>query len=926
MTSSRITLILGFIRLLISTSTVFAQPVNNYVKDVSMPAPNAAALGKYGDYSVGNFTGVPDISIPIYTVQEGPLSLPIGLSYHASGIKAAEMASWVGAGWALNCGGIISRTVQGLKDEHANGYYNTASLLQDRILNAGSTPALNGQLNEDIVNNVIDGEPDIFSFNVSGYTGKFYIDQARHVQFIPKQDLKLEFDAGYEGFTIVTPDGTRYSFGAIGATTVEYAQEKTWLEGLGLGDAYTTSWYLLKVESYDRLYKINLSYTDENYSYLSAASVKWNVTLGTGRLTQGYDYASENGDAYHKTHKMNLIGTKLRKITTTTDSINFVTTNIREDLDGGVKSLDKIEIFTGDKCQKFDFAYTYFQDPTSVITYSPTSSVAKKLRLESLRQTSCNNAIINPPHVFSYNGNFLVHRLSKAIDHWGFYNGASNNETMIDNIPPTIITSAGLPPFSHGSANRETNETEMMRGVLTQIQYPTGGTTNFTFEANTASILAQTAPLSVYTLASCSSPISQDCCGTGTNGQTLTTATYKPTKEDILSGTFILSLDKLTGNNGASFCPTYDPATYIYIYDGTTRVGSLSLTLISGETSASSTSKPLSYLGITDTTVTYSFELYSTNAYSRFKIYNQPTILSNKVVGGLRIKEIKTSDGISTVNDIVKQYDYSIETNANISSGRLLKMPKYGYDGGIVKLNTDQTNCIVGYGTFLSFNDESVVPLYTFEGNHIGYQMVKETQVGNGSKLYKYNLDLPTIQGLSTETSVPYPTPPYDPMVSNGQMSELHILSSAGTEVKATQNTIYGETPTFSIGKIRKVIKHSFPSNSDPNACPGALFWAQLHTDYFIRTQPYRLQSVTETLDKVPTTTTFTYSADANQPFFPLTISMKNSDNKTTVTTNKYVTHADYDTDPVATQLRFFNIISIRLKSLQQWKVYKSMG
>ena len=49
-----------------------AQPVNNYAKDVTMPAPNAAALGKYGDYSVGNFTGVPDISIPIYTVQEGP--------------------------------------------------------------------------------------------------------------------------------------------------------------------------------------------------------------------------------------------------------------------------------------------------------------------------------------------------------------------------------------------------------------------------------------------------------------------------------------------------------------------------------------------------------------------------------------------------------------------------------------------------------------------------------------------------------------------------------------------------------------------------------------------------------------------------------------------------------------------------------------
>ena len=69
------------------------------------------------------------ISIPIYTVQEGPLSLPIGLSYHASGIKVAEMASWVGSGWSLNAGGIISRTVQGIPDDAGSGmgYFNQAT-------------------------------------------------------------------------------------------------------------------------------------------------------------------------------------------------------------------------------------------------------------------------------------------------------------------------------------------------------------------------------------------------------------------------------------------------------------------------------------------------------------------------------------------------------------------------------------------------------------------------------------------------------------------------------------------------------------------------------------------------------------------------------------------------------------------------------
>ena len=59
----------------------FAQPANKYVTNSVVPAPNAGALGKYGDIPVSYFTGVPDISIPFYTVQEGPLSLPVSINY-----------------------------------------------------------------------------------------------------------------------------------------------------------------------------------------------------------------------------------------------------------------------------------------------------------------------------------------------------------------------------------------------------------------------------------------------------------------------------------------------------------------------------------------------------------------------------------------------------------------------------------------------------------------------------------------------------------------------------------------------------------------------------------------------------------------------------------------------------------------------------
>ena len=38
---------------------------------------DAAALGKYGRVPVSPFTGIPNISIPIYTIKSGDLTLPV---------------------------------------------------------------------------------------------------------------------------------------------------------------------------------------------------------------------------------------------------------------------------------------------------------------------------------------------------------------------------------------------------------------------------------------------------------------------------------------------------------------------------------------------------------------------------------------------------------------------------------------------------------------------------------------------------------------------------------------------------------------------------------------------------------------------------------------------------------------------------------
>ena len=69
--------------LIFSFQGAFAQEIS--LKEPFAPTPNAGAFGKYSDIPVSHFTGVPNISIPLYTVTDGGVSLPISLSYHSSG-------------------------------------------------------------------------------------------------------------------------------------------------------------------------------------------------------------------------------------------------------------------------------------------------------------------------------------------------------------------------------------------------------------------------------------------------------------------------------------------------------------------------------------------------------------------------------------------------------------------------------------------------------------------------------------------------------------------------------------------------------------------------------------------------------------------------------------------------------------------------
>lgn len=77
--------------------------------------PSSFEFSKYDQIPVGEYTGVPSIGIPLYSISVDEVSIPIALQYHAGGIRVSEEASYVGLGWNLNFGQ-ITQVINGKND------------------------------------------------------------------------------------------------------------------------------------------------------------------------------------------------------------------------------------------------------------------------------------------------------------------------------------------------------------------------------------------------------------------------------------------------------------------------------------------------------------------------------------------------------------------------------------------------------------------------------------------------------------------------------------------------------------------------------------------------------------------------------------------------------------------------------------------
>lgn len=727
-----------------------AQDSANTMGHVSISSPTAASLGKYGDIPVSYHTGIPQINIPLYTVKAGTLSLPITMDYHASGLKVTEPAGWVGAGWSLNAGGVITRTVMGLPDEKGSnagsvenyGHFSDYGFNNYLFYNNPGNGAQEDWLG--FASGRKDGEPDLFFFNFGGYSGKFYFRDDRTPILVPQQDLKIvpyypvdstgiinlaSGGASIQGFTLTTPDGTQYLFGNTpgfsGTAPIEVTNPYT--SQAGNGGYAISGWYLNKIISADAQFSISLSYTAESYGYF---------TFSTFPVSGTAPPNSFNGESPYEYNlvKNLMTGVRLSQISFPNGTVSFQAGAVRSDLSDNTPAvlndytnqqattLGAVQIAdAGGFCKKYQFYYGYFTDNTTPLPgyYGQTGSYTlftdkQRLRLDSVQEISCDAVSKVPPYKFSYFTEQVPRRLSFGIDHWGFSNGVTGNNMLI----PTFTLNGSI----INGANRDAGWPAMRGGTISQINYPTGGSTTFNFE-----------PHNLFTTKT----------SIVNAGLANLVAHLYGQSSLVDSGKFTCTSDIMTLNinNTTSYTVNYTVTNssnaVVYSYSvGNNTQSSPTFSLPAGAYTATVTIPSNANLTI------------GQGVQAQLTQQQQQTNQVNVVVGGLRIQSIVNDDGTG-LNPNTTTYSYVNPSGQ--ATGVLYSIPVYvqlvrndliakagfwSVNNGFVVNSFDVNGC--PGGGYWAKSGGSLRPMATVHGNHFGYSQVTVTQVGNGYSVYNY--------------------------------------------------------------------------------------------------------------------------------------------------------------------------------------------
>ncbi len=484
------------------------------------PSPSVSALMKFEEVPVSNYTGVPNISIPLFTTPtlSKDIAISLSLNYH-SGVGANDVAGDAGLGWSLFAGGTVSRTVRSLPDEqlemdsqglgkvglyhtiinnHKNYYYqyyqpdNGAASM---FANAQPYEA-NRYLWETIEHGKFDTEHDLWQFNFMNKSGRFYIEKdlaTNTLKIVPLDDYRVKIVNHYTtvgnnpyvptGFTIYDESGYEYRFEIFENTRNKQAVSNVFTiasnndTSISVEKEFRSSFHLTKIydNNNELLVEFFFSNATDDYKECTSnntlthndynAGIAINGVSGTEMMSK-YNCFNEFKPIRSMVGQSSVIDVKKIKTIHVSNVAKIDISYIKGRQDNNISLNNKAVRI--DKITVRNWAEQFIKKYK--LDYGYSTVIKKRMVLNSVSELNENENIVNNKHEFFYRQNDTTgYNIGK--DAWGYFN-----------LTPTCY-SADISFLTEPSPTFSTSD------VLQKIKYPTGGCAIFNFEANTYSFI-----------------------------------------------------------------------------------------------------------------------------------------------------------------------------------------------------------------------------------------------------------------------------------------------------------------------------------------------------------------------------------------------------------------------------------------------------
>jgi hypothetical protein len=690
--------------------TGYAQDTD-YRPNLIPPSLDAAALGKYAEYPIGLYTGTLPITIPLVSLTDGSLQVPIQLSYHASGNKVEEAASFAGLGFSLNAGGCIMRSVRNLPDDYpVKGFLDYSGTYSENYLNNDVNRFIQW---EEIAKGCADAEPDAYFFNFNGYTGSFTFDWQGQLKINSATSWKtqvLKQNAGdpdkITGWKFISDDGTVYTFDVAEQATITN-------NGFPCqaGIAYNSAWYLSSITTPNGGRSIAFTYESYTQNYTMVGAVTHRIFCYPGTSTSCQFTPTEPTlNSVQMVYNCRRIKTITTSDNGSTVTFNYI--NTRTDEPGsGLKQLDEVVLKNKDATELRKFLFTY--------DYS-----TGRLTLKSIKKDLTDE----PPYKFDYSTEVLPPRIGNSgttpsfgQDHWGYCNGKTDNANLLPPVWKPDPTSATAPQIFYKGGNRDPDKAKMQAGILTTIIAPSGGVTTFIYGAHEYGSVGNVPVIN--------------------SGEFTTTETMADKSSYIgASGPLeaINTVNAVVSGTGESMVPVnllikgFKPKVgdaYVEIYAGTTVYYHKQMkTQVNPEAEFEDfillpkdvqyTIKAYAKGQYTDPFNSLTYDAHATINLSWLGRTITTTPIQKKTAGGLRILMVTTSSYPGDPRPVSKQFLYG-DASGQTSYGILNELPFYGsanlkyYASGETPCSYDlritQNKAVLGYGSHIGYS--SVIEL-----------------------------------------------------------------------------------------------------------------------------------------------------------------------------------------------------------------------